>query len=420
MSFSSSIFHTVRFKILASIFVALSLSIGVAIFGIWKYETTQIIKVVHREAMSSGRTIERSLHASMLKNDREAIQESITEISQIVEPPSRISIVAPNGTISFSSDKKLIGQIIDRHKDPSCTICHQNKGEIPEINAIVIDSDFGPMLRNIINFANTPACSKCHSADINNLGILLYDAFLQDTYKMLQTVALRTIITGVVTFAVIMAVFLYLVNLLIHRPIQEITKGLNQVGEGNFQYWVELDNDDEFSEMADTYNVMSRAMGRYIDEIKQKNGEISIMYTVVQQMSRSIEWKEVKKIIVDLLANVFENQDNILITLNESKEGCCEVSWQNQDKNRLHNINYCVDADEFPSKLLSQQEFLQWYNGKHTSTVFENFGRKALVPLFYNKKQIGLMCISKLKGQEFSEAEKKMMPDLVRNVMDEF
>ena len=107
MSFSSSIFHTVRFKILASIFVALSLSIGVAIFGIWKYETTQIIKVVHREAMSSGRTIERSLHASMLKNDREAIQESITEISQIVEPPSRISIVAPNGTISFSSDKKL-------------------------------------------------------------------------------------------------------------------------------------------------------------------------------------------------------------------------------------------------------------------------------------------------------------------------
>jgi hypothetical protein len=142
-----------------------------------------------------GRTIEKSLRSSMLQNDREALQSTIDEVSQIVDPPSRISVLAINGRIAFSSQKSLVGKVIDRQKEPSCIVCHDKASSVPTTNAIMVDSADGPLLRNVIKIVNAPECFRCHGKERANLGILIYDVNFQSIYQMLWTVAMRTLVS---------------------------------------------------------------------------------------------------------------------------------------------------------------------------------------------------------------------------------
>lgn len=146
--------RSIRFKFMASILLVLSLSISTVLFGIWMYERDELIRMAHNEAMQASQTIEKSLRSSMLENDREALRATIDEVSQIVAPPSRISVLAVNGRIAFSSQKSLVGKVVDRQKEPTCIVCHDKSTTIPSTNAIMVDSADGPLLRNVIKIVN--------------------------------------------------------------------------------------------------------------------------------------------------------------------------------------------------------------------------------------------------------------------------
>ena len=190
-----SFFHTIRFKLMAALFVVLTVSMGTAMFGIWTYEKDNFLESTQREAMRAGKIIEKSLRTAMLSNDRQAIQQSITKISEIIEPPSRIAIVAPDGTVGYASDRSMIGTAFNRAKNPTCTVCHVKVGVAPQRSAILIATKQGPMLRNAIKITSQPACLKCNAANQKILGILLFDSYVEKTFQMFRTVAIRTFLT---------------------------------------------------------------------------------------------------------------------------------------------------------------------------------------------------------------------------------
>jgi diguanylate cyclase (GGDEF)-like protein len=404
--------QTIRFKLLGSLLLVLAMSIGIALYGIWTYERDQFVDIAHQEAMRAGRTIEKALRASMLQNDRVLIQHSMNDISTIIEPPSRISIIANNGTVAFSSDSRLVGKVINRNRDVSCTICHVNLQTIPSRKAVMLEDEAGPFLRNVIKIVNDPACHACHPASQKNLGILLFDSFLLRTYDLLKTVALRTMLTGLLTFLVIILVFCYVVNKFISQPITTLQKGFTQVGRGNYGHWVSVAGGGEFAEMADSFNIMTKAIERFINEIKLKNKETATLYTAVQQISKTINWVELKKILITLLADIFETERICLVLPDWTQDDCVEITWRQEADQRLCYTRYCPGALDFSCPTLSSEELDSWVGRYFTKPIFLEQQNRVLIPLIHNEKSLGFVVIRKKAGSIFGHSEQAFIPPL--------
>ncbi|MBU0675524.1 MAG: diguanylate cyclase [Proteobacteria bacterium] len=416
-----NLFKTIRFKLMASLFTVLTISIGTAMFGIWTYERDQFIESVTLEALRGGRIIEKSLTTSMLGNDRQAIQQTITEISEIIEPPSRLTIISPNGTVAFSSDQSMIGSNFIRAQDPTCTICHLHEGTPPERSTILIDSATGPMLRNIIPISNQPSCHQCHSADTKTLGILLFDAYVESTFQMLRTVAFRILLTGFITFVALFLVMTWLVTKLIHRPIQDLITGFEEVGTGNFNYWVEIQGSDEFSEMADSFNVVSRAIGRYLDEIKVRSAETSTLYSMLLQLSKTIKLTELTGVVFDLLYEFFDYEEILLVRIEENRAHWFEATWRKKSEPRLHHTRFNLDVDRLPGTTMAVEELRRWASDGITLPIFtEDHDPRVLIPLIYNNEKTGIFSLRMPGGRPIPPQKKRLIGALASHVAISF
>ncbi|MEJ2689479.1 MAG: diguanylate cyclase [Deltaproteobacteria bacterium] len=414
------LFHTIRFKLMSAMFVVLTVSIGTAVFGIWTYEKETFLASTQREAMRAGEIIEKSLRTAMLNNDRQAIQSSIKKISEILDQPSRITIVAPDGSVAFASDRTLVGTVFIRPKNPTCNVCHLHDGTAPKQNAILLNTKSGPMLRDAIKITSQPACLRCHAANRKILGVLLFDSYVKNSFQMLRTVTIRIFLTGALTFLVIIVVLTWLVNRLIHRPIQDMTKGFAEVGRGNFAHWVEIHGNGEFAEMADSFNVMSRAVGRYLQEIKARSAEISTLYSVVQRMGETINLVELTEIVFDLFQKLSNFDEVLLLLAEENRADRFEIFWRRGEEARLHHQEINQKGTRLPGTTLRAEDLHHWSEDGMKQPIFLNHDSRALLPLFYNNKRIGLICLRLPAEETITFQEKKLIGALANHAAISF
>jgi signal transduction histidine kinase len=81
----------------------------------------------------------------------------------------------------------------------------------------------------------------------------------------------------------------------ITRPIQELTRGALEIGEGNFERRLEVGGDDEIRILADTLNHMAARLRENIEKLEDSNRRLA---------SLNEELKELDRMKSDLLANV--------------------------------------------------------------------------------------------------------------------
>jgi len=414
--FSKEILHSIRFRLLTSLFVLLGLSISLSMFGIWTFERDRYMRIARREAMNAGQTIEKALRSGMLANDWDAIQTSVEEIQQIVKP-SVISIMAYDGTVAVSSNHQLIGQRIDRNLDPGCIICHTRIGIIPDQPAVFMETASGAVLRNVIKVANSPECYGCHNPGQQNLGIVMYDALFADTYQMLRTVLFRTALTGLATFLLVILVLSWVIQRYVHRPVNQLMEGFLHVGRGDYDHWVDIEGKGEFQDMADQFNVMSQAIGRSFVEIRRKNWETSSLYAFVQQLSHAIEWSRLKRIVIDLLFETFTLERALLILRQEKKEGdTFEAAWRQADNRRYAHAEFAQTQPPETTLDCLPAEWERWQRGELTELHFSDHDSRVLLPLISKNIAIGLLCLRRQQGQRFTGAEKKLLQAVAEQI----
>ncbi|MFO7606162.1 MAG: diguanylate cyclase [Desulfurivibrionaceae bacterium] len=411
-------FQSLRFKISAALFLVLTVSIGAAMYGTWTYERDQFIDMANDEAASGGRIIEKSLRNSMMTNNQSAIQTAVNEIAAIHKPPSRISIINPAGRVTVSSDPAMRGKIFDPLTSPNCIACHR-AGDMapPKKTDLLMEGENGPLLRNVIKINNEPKCQQCHPESIKILGVLIYDIYLSRTFAILKTVSFRIFLTGMLTFLAIGVVLWLTIDKFIHKPIKRLMEGFTQAGSGNFDFWVEESSSIEFGYMADQFNVMSRAINRFIQEIKGKNQETAILYSIVREVSETLEWERLLKIIVELVREIFEAEQGGLVVPHRKKKDCFDIIWRVKDEKRLAHLVYCLEAADLSlSTVVKRKELLEWQRGEYLTHQFKDDFQRLLIPLLYNKRAMGLICIKKVSGQSFSKHERAIIPALANHV----
>ncbi len=408
--------QSIRFKIPFLLFLVLTLSIGAAMFGIWNYQRNQFIDIANHESIRGGRIIEKTLQNAMLTNNRAAIQEQVNEIGSMSLPPSRISIIDNNGMVKVSNDPAMVGQVLEGLTKASHMDGVSQEEPATSGKAVLIDTAEGPLLRNTIVIKNAPACYQCHSAKETRLGMVIYDANFSRTYAILKTVALRMLLTGLITILVMSIVLFWAINKYIHRPIENLSNGFLHVSEGDYDFWVYEESSTEFSYMADAFNVMSKAMARYINEVKSKTMETSILYSIVRELSETIEWERLQRIIVNLLNEVFQARVNALIVLLQKKENCIDIIWRKRKGSRISQETYCMEDEKLHFPGISREELLEWFRGNLQSNRFSDDLSTVLIPLKYNQASMGLLCVQREAGQKFNRHERAIIPALASHI----
>ncbi len=376
--------HSLRFQLTAALLAVLTLALGIAMFGIWTFERRHFIEMASDTARRGGQLIEKSLSEAMLANDRPAVQKAVKDLATIYVPPARISIIDPTGRVAVSSDSQMLGETFDRFSAPSCVVCHTRQGLRPQKEDIMIDGPAGPLLRSVIKVRNRPECNRCHPATRKILGVLMYDSYFSKTYELLRAMFVRMLLTGLATFLAISLVLFLAIDRLIHRPTAKLMEGFVQVGRGNYDFWVDEESSNEFIYMADQFNVMSRAIGRFIREIKENNRETAILYAIVREVSETIEWERLKMIVLELVHDIFKAEQGSLV-LPDRQKNRFDITWRDGETKRPGHLVYRPGKDVLELTSVRGADLLAGEDETAGVPRFLDAYERLLVPLYYRQ-----------------------------------
>lgn len=410
---------SLRTKIIGILFLILSITMSVGLYGLWSYQRGKLLDMSRQKALQAGRTIEAGLRYAMLQNDKKAIQASLEDMVQ-AESLTSISLLNKEGMIASSSDIAMVGRVLDKETDETCLFCHQGQGSPTREAAVVASSSNSPLLRTIIPIENKPICYGCHPENQKICGVLVVDDSLSEINELLKTVIERIVLTTILSFLVIIAVISFIITKFVSSPVKSILSGIKRIENGDFKTWVNVGGKGEFSEMADSFNVMTRALGRYVTELKDKTDEIQTLYTIVKRMSETIDWKEIKVVLVDLLFDILEAESVILFFPLDNEGLHFEVTWKTKNDKRYYHRRFSLESGEPPAGLVSNEELKSWIHEGYARPLFLDGDRRALVPMNLKEMQLGLICAVKTQDQQFSTQEKRLLPDLMQHIAVSF
>ena len=234
-----------------------------------------------------------STRHEMLRNDREALYESIGDIGK--EPGiRRVRIFNKEGRISFSTDSSEVGRIVDKQAE-ACYACHAQGVPLERLNRPDSSRTFGDgdgrrLLAMIRPIRNEQTCSSaaCHAHPPEKKVLGVIDVHLSlaavDEQAAYQQSLLWWFSAGaIVLLCAVSGSFVWAV---LHRPIKALIGGTKRVAGGDLQYRIAPASNDELGELAQSFNKMTA-------ELEEAHAEITAwaqqLEDRVQRKSQELE-----------------------------------------------------------------------------------------------------------------------------------
>lgn len=256
--------YRLKRKIIVGLTLLLGLCMSGAMLVIILVMRNSLLNESARNTGEVGNAITSSLKNHMLRREPDLIQNTLKEIASggLID---RIFIIDNQGKVAYSSNEKEVGRQFDRQADESCRVCHQNSGVIPSSTTLVLKTKIGDVHRNVTAISNAPECYGCHSPSDHINGKLIIDRPLAPTYRLIGTITLVILLSGAAA-------------LLVAIPF------------------------------------LSRRIDRYIRQIILKNNEISLVYSIIDNISKTIDVEELKQIVLDIVRDAL-SADEVNIVL---------------------------------------------------------------------------------------------------------
>ena len=269
-------FRSLSFKLYFLLAILLIISFaGIMYFNITSY-TRHINESIMHSAIQASDLIKGSARYSMLKNDREHLQNTMSTIGKEVGVEG-VRIYNKPGQISFSDDLTEVGTSVDIDAE-QCVVCHKNVPPLEHLNTQnrirVFTSPKGYRVLGLINpIQNEPECfnAPCHGHSPKDKLLGLLDVKLslksmdEETERTRKQMILYSGIMIVIT-ALLFGVFIYK---LVHVPVRKLTKGTREVANLNLDYSIDFTSKDEMGELAQSFNRMTTQL-KAADEANQE------------------------------------------------------------------------------------------------------------------------------------------------------
>ncbi|MCS7280170.1 MAG: ATP-binding protein [Desulfobacterota bacterium] len=254
-------------KLFLILVALLAFSFIVVLYHNVRTYTNHLHENVLKNAIQISNIIKSACYHSMLKNDREGLQNIIMSVGK-EEGIDAIRIYNREGIISFSKDKGEIHHVADKRAE-QCYVCHREepaKGLIPtkDLTRILVSPEGYRQLGLVNPIENSPECynAACHahSKDQQKLGLLDVKLSLKKIDEEIVQTKRRMVI-----YSILLILFTALLKgafiiLLVHKPIKKLIKGVREVAKLNLDYKVDVKSNDELGELAASFNEMTKEL----------------------------------------------------------------------------------------------------------------------------------------------------------------
>ncbi len=249
------------------------------IFAMFGYQLTEqhradLEAVTFEAADRISDSIKRSILYSMQLNHREHIYHTIQTIGG--EPGiNKIRIFNEVGRISYSSDDTEINTLVDK-KEEACYACHNQEEPLrrlprPDRRRVYFDAQGNRILGLINAIENEPRCYEAachaHSPDQTVLGVLDVTMPLSNvdqTIRQGRTLLLAQLGLAVLVVSIVLGGVVFV---LVHRPIRELMAGTEKIADGDLDFHIEIDSNDEMGALGRSFNRMTRQLSQARSEL---------------------------------------------------------------------------------------------------------------------------------------------------------
>ena len=221
---------------------------------------------VYQNAGQVSDIILRSTNYSMLTNEREGIYRIIDRIAR--EPGiQKIRIYNKEGEITFSTDGAEVNTMVDMNAD-ACIVCHIGGSKQPVGDVSILkrtrdyfnpDGDHVLGMINPIKSETSCVVSGCHahSADQKVLGVL--DVIMQLDKVDASLIEYENHLRGyfLTTILVVCIISILFVIFMVHRPVKKFVEGTKKIAEGNLNFKIDINSNDEIGSLANSFNKMT-------------------------------------------------------------------------------------------------------------------------------------------------------------------
>ncbi len=255
------------------------------LFGYWnlRLQRKHSEELVLQSADRISDLILRSTRYQMLRNDREALYETINTIGS--EPGiRRIRIFNEEGRISFSTHAPEVNTYVDKQAE-ACFACHSQsepltKLDRPDRFRIFTDERGERVLGLIRPIENEPSCSNatCHAhpPDRRILGVIDTDLSLATVDAQLSEHQEQLGQFTAVTVALFIGLSVVFVWAVVHRPIRELIAGMQRVAAGDLNHPLSVRAPDELGDVAASFNKMT-------SELREARAELTAWAQTLEQ-----------------------------------------------------------------------------------------------------------------------------------------
>jgi diguanylate cyclase (GGDEF)-like protein len=403
-----------RIKLLAVLIPLMVISMAVAMWGLSNFLGEFFQRRAELETDRLGQMVELALRQSMLRKPDLALSATLADVEQT---PSirRVWVIDKTGRIAHASDRSAIGRVLIKTQDTSCRACHTG-GATPATRTIFTKDETGtPILRHVRPIANEKVCWECHDPKVQMNGMLLLEESTQPFQAALSTIQRRLGATGGITLAFLAAITLLVTTFLVQRPVGRLIAGVRQLGTGDLTVRLPVRGRDELAELASSFNKMAEDLDSSIKEVRNKNAELSVVYSILERITKTIDLPNLKEIILQILGDVFD-ADQVILLSNLTQQDLQEVLIKSRGRTRLYRASYtpegaCELPEGFPSELAGR-----WAGGElHIPFVAED-RQMSVIPVGFGETNLALLLVKRERPFSHAEANPKLLRALANHI----
>ncbi len=238
----------------------LLLILGVGTFAMYHLQREQghLIDVNRQNAQLLLNTVERSIFHSMCTGNQSNVQATLEKVGASEELIA-VQIFDPEGKILRSARPEDLGKQASLH---SLELFQQNQNE-----GFYETEDGTRVISMLMPISSAGGCVECHEEG-EVIGVLNLDFSLSDMYGQLRTTSKTFIISTLVNLIVLTIGVALILTRLLRKPLQQISKGMGQVEEGDLSVRMPERVDDEVGQLMSGFNSMVSNLEQAQNELK--------------------------------------------------------------------------------------------------------------------------------------------------------
>ncbi len=267
---------TLKLKVGLYLAIALTVAMVTFIVLVVKHHRAHLLDAAISHVTQLSEVVTKSTRFAMLQNQPSYVHRIIEDVGS-QDGIVKIRIMSKDGTIIHSSFPDEFGLQVDKNAE-GCFHCHESETPLAQIprykRARIFKSvQGGRLLGSMEVIRNEPSCytASCHvhRKDQSVLGVLdiVYSLDGIDRKAYVDTLTIASFAVG---FTIIASLFVsFFVHRMVYVPLRDLEAGADRLSSGNLQQSIPVRSQDEFGQLAVSFNAMTEALSKSQKELQE-------------------------------------------------------------------------------------------------------------------------------------------------------